>query len=88
METSPQNCQSNKNRLYWRCRRGMAELDFLLQNFLEKNYETASPADLLAFQKLLETPDALLLEYLLRGTVPVDPLTRDVVQKIRSAVTD
>lgn len=66
----------------------MAELDFLLQNYLEKNYAAFSSDDLSAFQNLLETPDALLLEYLLRGSVPVDPNTRDVVQKIRAAVTN
>jgi antitoxin CptB len=83
----PNNVQINRNRLYWRCRRGMAELDFLLQNYLEKKYDTFSAADLDAFQKLLDTPDPLLLEYLVKDSVPVDPVTRDVVQKIRAAVT-
>lgn len=77
----------SKNRLAWRCRRGMLELDYLLQNFLDTQYERLSPADLQAFQKLLETPDALLLEYLLEKTIPVDPKFCDVIQKIRAAVT-
>jgi antitoxin CptB len=88
METSLLKNQTTKNRLYWRCRRGMAELDFLLQNYLESNFHTFSLADLSAFQNLLETPDALLLEYLLKDSVPVDPVTSDVVKKIRAAVTN
>jgi antitoxin CptB len=88
MGADPNNDRTTKNRLYWRCRRGMAELDFLLQNYLEKNYQAFSAADLSAFQKLLDIPDALLLEYLLRGSVPVDPVTYDVVKKIRAAVTN
>ena len=86
MDAFPHDSRISKNRLYWRCRRGMAELDFLLQNYLEKNYESLSAADLIVFQKLLDTPDALLLEYLLRTTVPVDPDTSNVVKKIRAAV--
>lgn len=88
MDAELENSRIHKNRLYWRCRRGMAELDYLLQNYLLKKYDSFTPADLSTFQKLLETPDALLLEFLVRGTIPVDPVTRDVVKKIRAAVTD
>jgi antitoxin CptB len=79
--------QLSRNRLYWRCRRGMLELDYLLQNYLHKHYESFTHADSAAFQQLLDTPDALLLEYLLGRTIPVDPVIRDVIQKIRAAVT-
>jgi succinate dehydrogenase flavin-adding protein (antitoxin of CptAB toxin-antitoxin module) len=65
----------------------MLELDYLLQNFLDTQYECLSPDDLQAFQKLLETPDTLLLEYLMERTVPVDPGFCDVIQKIRAAIT-
>lgn len=77
----------NKNRLSWRCRRGMLELDYLLQNYLDTHYESFAPADSAAFQKLLDTPDALLLEYLLGRTIPIDPIICDVITKIRAAVT-
>ena len=83
---SKQN-QLSRNRLYWRCRRGMLELDYLLQNYLHKHYESFTLADNVAFQQLLDTPDALLLEYLMGRTVPVDPVISDVIQKIRAAVT-
>ena len=65
----------------------MLELDYLLQNFINTQYEILGPADLKAFQHLLETPDALLLEYLMGRTIPVDPVFCDVIQKIRAAVT-
>lgn len=77
----------SKSRLAWRCRRGMLELDYLLQNYLDTRNEGFSPEDLAAFQKLLDTPDPLLLEYLLGKTIPVDPVILDAVQKIRAAVT-
>ncbi|WP_455211587.1 FAD assembly factor SdhE [Kaarinaea lacus] len=80
--------QLSKNRLYWRCRRGMLELDYLLQNYLDRHYASFTAADMAAFQNLLDTPDALLLEYLMARTIPVDPVIRDVIQKIRAAVTN
>lgn len=79
--------QLSRNQLYWRCRRGMLELDYLLQNYLNKHYESFTRTDSAVFQQLLDTPDALLLEYLMGRTVPVDPEVRDVIQKIRAAVT-
>ena len=77
----------NKNRLAWRCRRGMLELDYLLQNYLDNRYASFTPTDLEAFQRLLDVPDNLLLEYLLGKTQPVDSVIFDAVQKIRAAVT-
>lgn len=74
-----------KSRLYWRCRRGMLELDYLLQNFLQKNYSKLTPIELESFGNLLQTPDALLLEYLMGRTIPLDPGINHVVQKIRNA---
>jgi succinate dehydrogenase flavin-adding protein (antitoxin of CptAB toxin-antitoxin module) len=65
----------------------MLELDYLLQNYLHKHFESFTAADTAAFQKLLDTPDALLLEYLMQRTIPVDPVIRDVIQKVRAAVT-
>jgi antitoxin CptB len=75
-----------KSQLRWRCRRGMLELDYLLQNYLEEHYSLSSPQELASFQKLLDTPDNLLLEYLLGTTLPIDPGFQDVVKKIRAAV--
>ena len=64
----------------------MLELDYLLQNYLQKRYASFTAEDKVAFEKLLDTPDALLLEYLMARTIPVDPEICDVIQKIRAAV--
>jgi antitoxin CptB len=42
-----------RNRLYWKCRRGLLELDLVLQRFLERHFEEkdAKPlSDLLELQ--------------------------------------
>jgi len=52
-------------RLRWRCRRGMRELDVLLERYLTGRYPALGPAEQDLFRRFLELPDpdvaALLL---------------------------
>lgn len=70
-------------RLHWRCRRGMLELDLLLQGFLDSGYDRLDERRRAGFVELLEYPDQMLLEYLLGRMEPVDPVIADVVAEIR-----
>lgn len=72
-------------RLHWQCRRGMRELDLLLQGFLDRAYDAAADAERAAFRRLLDYPDQLLLEYLLGSLVPSDREIGDVIHQIRRA---
>ena len=72
-------------RLRWQCRRGMRELDELLQSFLECGYAQLDDAQRLTFERLLTTQDNQLLEYFMGRSVPRDSDTADVVAKIRHA---
>ncbi|MBK8162382.1 MAG: succinate dehydrogenase assembly factor 2 [Gammaproteobacteria bacterium] len=42
-------------RLHWQCRRGMRELDLLLQAYLDHAYDGAADAERAAFRRLLDT---------------------------------
>jgi len=75
-------------RVYWQCRRGMRELDVLLQGFFERVYEFADEDVRRAFRELLEYPDQLLLEYLMGRMAPIEPYLADVVARIRNNTTD
>ena len=75
-------------RVYWQCRRGMRELDILLQGFFERAYESADEEVRRAFRELLEYPDQLLLEYLMGRMLPFEPALADVVARIRNNATD
>lgn len=79
--------QTHRSRLYWQCRRGMLELDSLLQDFFHQRIDALSESELKTFEMLLQSPDALLLEYLLGQTIPVDAGMAHVVQQIRHAAT-
>lgn len=51
-------------RLRWRCRRGMLELDLVLQDFLDHQYAGLSANERAAFQRLLSLTDTALISYL------------------------
>ncbi|MFN2308826.1 MAG: succinate dehydrogenase assembly factor 2 [Gammaproteobacteria bacterium] len=71
------------NRLRWQCRRGMRELDLLLLGFLDGTPGELDATTLRSLTRLLECPDALLLEWLLGRQIPSDKEVADVVQRIR-----
>ena len=81
--TNTESYNNDIARLYWQCRRGMLELDFLLQNFLDENIEKLSKKEVDTFKKLLKHPDNLLLEYLMGRTIPMDKDIANVVDRIR-----
>jgi antitoxin CptB len=49
-------------RLSWRCRRGMLELDIVLQRFAEHQLMSLDVAELSAFDVLLDFPDNEFLD--------------------------
>jgi antitoxin CptB len=75
---------SQRARLYWQCRRGMLELDLVLQAFLDHRYEHALPDERRAFEALLNYPDALLFEYIMGRVIPTDSQLAHVITQLRS----
>jgi len=59
-------------RLMWRCRRGMKELDVLLERYARERYPSATEAQKHAFAQLLELPDPEIVDYLLGHVIPTD----------------
>ncbi len=53
------------NPVLWRCRRGMKELDLILERYARGEYPTATPQRRRAFERLLDLPDPLLLDLLI-----------------------
>ena len=60
METS-----ARVRKLKWLCRRGMKELDVLLQRFIEQNGESLAQGAWPEFELLLQTEDDLLWDWFL-----------------------
>jgi antitoxin CptB len=69
-------------RLLWRCRRGMKELDLLLERFARERYASASACQKEAFAALLELPDPVLAEYFLGHAIPAEPRLAEITALI------
>lgn len=87
METTSMPAKVNSD-LRWRCRRGMLELDILLNNFLDKRYQSLANEQKESLDQLLDYPDQLLFDLLLGHMESSDNRISDLVQKIRNAATD
>jgi len=70
-------------RLLWRCRRGMKELDILLERFARQALPQAGAAERRAFERLLGLPDPLLAGYLLGDNRPGDRELYELTARIR-----
>lgn len=74
------------NRLRWRSRRGMLELDLLLLPFFDDVFRQLPDAEQTAFIRLLEQEDPDLLQWFSRKSVPEDQELGQLVEKILARV--
>ena len=77
---------NDRNRLQWRCRRGIRELDLLLRRFLEQGYDRLSHEDKRMFEYLLDQNDPDLLAWLMGNSDPPQGNTWRLVAEIRATV--
>jgi antitoxin CptB len=83
------NSKAGDNINYrWQCRRGMLELDLLLNNFVDKKLNVLSMQQKQIFELLLSYPDQTLLDLLLGNAVSSDPAIVTLVQQIQSTSFD
>jgi antitoxin CptB len=74
---------SMADRVRWRCRRGMLELDIILARFLDEQYPRLPPAEQQAFEVLLQTQDDALME-MITGNGPVqEERFRILIERLR-----
>ena len=69
-------------KIRWQCRRGMRELDVVLERYLQQRYASAPLAEQQAFESLLDLPDPQLFAYLMRRETPAVPEWVDVLSKL------
>ena len=72
-------------RIQWRCRRGLLELDLLLQRFAERDYATLNHNDRLLFEELLAYPDMILWDAIRCQEPPTDPRMADIFKRLRES---
>ena len=69
-------------RLLWRCRRGMKELDVLLDRFARGELSRASSEEREVLARFLELPDPVLVDYLLGQEIPPEPELAELARRI------
>jgi antitoxin CptB len=70
-------------RVRWRCRRGMLEMDILLARFVEQRYAQLDGAQREAFDGLLDLPDTVLWDMVRGEQEPEQAQQREVLAWIR-----
>ncbi len=76
---------TDMNHLRWKCRRGMLELDILLNQFLQSGYQQLDAPAQKDFNRLLEYSDTMLLSLLMGQTSASDRAIASVIQKIHAS---
>ena len=78
--------QAESRRIAWRCRRGLLELDIVLQRFVAQHYDGLTTAELSAFDAMLELPDNDFWTLVSSENMqPSDAATLAVVNKIKTS---
>ena len=72
-------------RLKWRSRRGLLELDLVFDRFWKDSGATLAYTDLQAMERLLELPDNDLLDLVMGRAEIADEQLRGLVGRLRTA---
>lgn len=72
-----------KAKLTWHCRRGMLELDLILQRFVATQLELLTEQQVDLFERLLTAQDPDLYAWLMGYEAPVDKELREIVAYVQ-----
>ena len=72
------------DRLKWKCRRGLLELDLVLERFLRREGRTLSESDAAALGELLEQADNDLWDLVIGRSDCVDARLRGILAQLRA----
>jgi len=73
-----------RDRLRWKCRRGLLELDIVLDKFLQDEGETLSEDEVAALGDLLDQHDNDLWDLVIGRSDRVDARLRGILARLRA----
>jgi antitoxin CptB len=77
--------EAESRRLAWRCRRGLLELDIVLQRFVASQFTNLTNQELTALDALLELPDNDFWALLVNENASInDSETKKLIKKIQT----
>jgi antitoxin CptB len=71
-------------RILWQCRRGMLELDVMLERFVQQRYESLTLQEQEVFEQLLQQSDDHLFSWLMGTERSENPQLQAMVEMIKS----
>lgn len=74
---------SEKSRVRWLCRRGMKELDVLLERFVAADYDGLSETQVQALIELLNHEDPDLYYLVMQRQAPANDVQAELLDRIR-----
>ena len=77
--------EGERSRLLWRCRRGIREMDIVLQEFLNQSYDTLNDADKYSFAQLLDEADLDILNWIMGKDEPENDGIKNIITLIRQS---
>ena len=75
---------SQRNRSYWRSRRGLLELDLLLPPFVKARFDALTDAQRSALARLLACEDQDIWDWFQQRSAPDDAELAELVELIRA----
>ena len=76
---------SEKSQLLWRCRRGIKEMDIILQDFINNTYDKLNDENKKAFSKLLDEQDLDILNWIIGKDKPTDNQLITIISIIKNS---
>jgi antitoxin CptB len=73
-----------RERIRWHCRRGMLELDLVLNAFVERHLDDLDASSLEVFQAVLAYPDPMLFALVMGKAEPEDDTERGIIAQLRA----
>lgn len=81
--------EAEQRRLAWRCRRGMLELDIVLQRFIAEQFGDLTLAEMQIFDEMLTLPDNEFWTLILSSdSTQQSPETQSVLVKLQTINMD
>lgn len=71
------------SQIQMQCRRGMLELDFIFEKFLNQQYEKLSSNEKKLFSQLLNEEDPTLYDWLITEIPCTDVALQEIVKRVR-----
>ena len=69
------------NRIHWKCRRGMREIDLLLREFSQTKLDQLNQNELVIFEEILNYDDQKLYDFIFKKTSLDNNLHEDFINK-------